>query len=274
MLETRRLHLQLRKQNEELEERVRIRTLELERALATEREAAERLRELDELRSAFLTAVSHELRTPLTSVLGGALTLERQGAGLSDEDRDGLVHGVVANARRLDRLLGDLLDIDRLVKGIAEPVRTPTDIGVLITRAVAQSEIPGDHPIHVQADPGMIDIDAPKVERIVQNLVVNAGRHTPPGTPIWVRTCHEEGGVLIVVEDAGQGVPEELRRTIFEPFQQGEHRVQHAPGVGIGLSLVSRFAQLHGGRAWVEERPGGGASFRVFLPTATAPLTG
>ncbi|MGH2579167.1 MAG: sensor histidine kinase, partial [Actinomycetota bacterium] len=238
------------------------------------REAAERLRELDELRSAFLTAVSHELRTPLTSVLGGALTLERQGAGLSDEHRDGIVHGVVANARRLDGLLGDLLDIDRLVRGIAEPIRTPTDIGALINRAVAESEVPGDHPVHVQASPVVIDIDAPKVERIVQNLVVNAGRHTPPGTPIWVRTCLEEGGVLIVVEDAGPGIPEKLRGTIFEPFQQGEHRVQHAPGVGIGLSLVSRFAQLHGGRAWVEERPGGGASFRVFLPAASELVTG
>jgi K+-sensing histidine kinase KdpD len=274
MLEIRQLHLQLRKQNEELEERVRLRTLELERALATERLAAERLRELDELRSAFLTAVSHELRTPLTSVLGGALTLERQSAGLSEEDRDGLVHGVVANARNLDRLLSDLLDIDRLVRGIAKPTRTPTDLGALITGAVAESEIPGDHPVHVRADPVMIDIDAPKVERIVQNLVANAGRHTPRGTPIWVRTCREEGGVLIVVEDAGPGVPEAFRTSIFEPFQQGERRVEHAPGVGIGLSLVSRFAQLHGGRAWVEERPGGGASFRVFLPAASQPVTG
>ncbi len=274
MLETRQLHLQLRKQNEELEERVRIRTVELERALAAEREAAERVRELDELRSAFLTAVSHELRTPLTSVLGGALTLEQQGASLSDEDRDGLVHGVVASARKLHRLLSDLLDIDRLVRGIAEPIRTPTDLGALISGAVAESEILGDHPVYVQADPVKLDIDAPKVERIVQNLVVNAGRHTPPGTPIWVETCREEGGVLIIVEDAGLGVPEDLRTSIFEPFQQGEHRIEHSPGVGIGLSLVSRFAQLHGGKAWVEERPGGGASFRVFLPGATELMTG
>ncbi len=274
ILEIRQLHLQLRKQNEELEERVRIRTLELERALATERLAAERLRELDELRSAFLTAVSHVLRTPLTSVLGGALTLEQQGAGLSDEDRDGLIDGVAANARRLDRLLGDLLDIDRLVRGIAEPTRTPTDLGALIRGAVAESEVPGDHAVHVQADPAMIDIDAPKVERIVEKLVVNAGRHTPPGTSIWVRACREEGGVLIIVEDTGPGVPEDLRTSIFEPFQQGEHRIEHSPGVGIGLSLVSRFAQLHDGKAWVEERPGGGASFRVFLPAATELVTG
>ncbi len=65
-----------------------------------------------------------------------------------------------------------------------------------------------------------------------------------------------------------------MRTSIFEPFQQGEHRIEHSPGVGIGLSLVSRFAQLHDGKAWVEERPGGGASFRVFLPAATELVTG
>jgi len=75
-----------------------------------------------------------------------------------------------------------------------------------------------------------------------------------------------DGGVLIVVEDAGRGVPAELRETIFRPFEQGPERSAHSPGVGIGLSLVGRFASLHGGRAWVEDRPGGGASFRVWLP--------
>jgi K+-sensing histidine kinase KdpD len=268
MLETRHMHMQLRKHNEELEERVRMRTADLEHALGSEREAAQRLRELDELKGAFLTAVSHELRTPLTSVLGGALTLEQRGGGLSEEDQNGLIRGVAANARKLNRLLADLLDIDRLARGIAEPVRTPTDICALVEMVVDESEVRRDHPVEVQADRGTIDIDAPKVERIVQNLLVNAARHTPPGTPIWVKACLQEEGAHIVVEDAGPGVPENLRTSIFEPFQHGERRVAHAPGVGIGLSLVSRFAQLHRGRAWVEERPGGGASFHVFLATA------
>jgi len=73
-------------------------------------------------------------------------------------------------------------------------------------------------------------------------------------------------GVLIVVEDDGAGVPEEIREAIFEPFLQGPDAPQHSPGVGVGLALVSRFAELHGGRAWVEEREGGGASFRVWIP--------
>jgi signal transduction histidine kinase len=273
MLEIRQLHVQLQRQNEELEERVRARTRELERALGAEREAAQRLRELDELKNAFITAVSHELRTPLTSVLGGTQALEHQGAGLSEEDQNGLIRGIAANARKLNGLLSDLLDIDRLARGILEPMRTPTDIAALIDTVVAESDIPGDHPVEVKADRGTIDIDAPKVERIVQNLVINAVRHTPSGTPIWVKAHLQEEGVLIIVEDAGPGVPEDSRARIFEPFLQGERRVQHAPGVGIGLSLVSRFAQLHGGRAWVEERPGGGASFRVFLAAAREPVS-
>jgi signal transduction histidine kinase len=78
---------------------------------------------------------------------------------------------------------------------------------------------------------------------------------------------------LIAVEDDGPGVPEELREVIFEPFRQGPTSSPHSPGTGIGLSLVGRFAALHGGRAWVEEREGGGASFRVFLPAGKAPAS-
>jgi signal transduction histidine kinase len=75
---------------------------------------------------------------------------------------------------------------------------------------------------------------------------------------------------LIVVEDDGPGVPEDLRETIFEPFMQGPSLATHSPGVGVGLALVARFAELHGGRAWVQARPGGGASFRVYLSGAPA----
>jgi NtrC-family two-component system sensor histidine kinase KinB len=111
-----------------------------------------------------------------------------------------------------------------------------------------------------------MSVDAAKVERIVENLLMNAARHTSSGRTIWLRVERGADGVLIAVEDDGEGVPEELRQAIFEPFRQGSTAAPHAPGTGIGLSLVARFSQLHGGRAWVQEREGGGASFRVFLP--------
>jgi signal transduction histidine kinase len=114
-------------------------------------------------------------------------------------------------------------------------------------------------------------VDPVKVERVVENLLANAARHTSEGTPVWVRVARHGGQVLITVDDAGAGVPRELRTALFEPFCQGPSAAGHAPGVGIGLSLVARFAELHGGRAWVEDRPGGGSSFRVLLPDPPGP---
>ena len=232
-----------------------------------EREAAERLRALDEMKNTFLAAVSHELRSPLTSILGLSLTLERT-PGLSPEDRDDLLVRLSANARKLDRLLKDLLDIDRLNRGIVEPAYRTTDIGELALRTLESLDALADRPIVTEVEPVVVRADPAKVERIIENLVMNAARHTTPDRRIWLRVEAAEGGVLIAVEDDGPGVPEELRTEIFEPFRQGPTASPHSPGTGIGLSLVARFAHLHGGRAWIQDRVGGGASFRVFLPGA------
>jgi PAS domain S-box-containing protein len=237
----------------------------LRQALERERQAAQHLRTLDEMKNMFLSAVSHELRTPLSVVLGLALTLEEDLHGPSSDWPD-LIRRLANNARKLDRLLSDLLDVDRLAQGIVEPRRRPTDMAALVRKIVAGSDVAGDHPVVVDAEEVVVDVDGPKVERIVENLLANAARYTPAGTRLWLRLRPHEDGVLIAMEDEGPGVPEELRQTIFEPFRQGPNRSAHSPGVGIGLTLVSRFAQLHGGRAWVEDRPGGGASFRVYLP--------
>ena len=121
------------------------------------------------------------------------------------------------------------------------------------------------------AEPVVAWVDPAKVERVVENLLANADRHTTPDTPVWVRVARRDEGVLLAVEDAGGGVPQELRATLFEPFRQGPGRPRTPPGVGIGLSLVARFAELHGGRAWVQDRPGGGASFQVLFPDASDP---
>ena len=140
-----------------------------------------------------------------------------------------------------------------------------TDVGALARRTVESLDALADRSIMVFADPVVIAVDPAKVERIVENLLMNAARHTTADRTIWLRVRPEGDGILIAVEDDGPGVPEELREAIFEPFRQGPTSSPHSPGTGIGLSLVGRFAALHGGRAWVEEREGGGASFRVFL---------
>jgi signal transduction histidine kinase len=233
-----------------------------------EREAAERLRALDEMKNTFLAAVSHELRSPLTSILGLSLTLERA-RDLSGVDRDDLLVRLSANARKLDRLLKDLLDIDRLNRGIVEPSYRSADIGALAERTLRSLDALADRIVVAEVEPVVLRADPAKVERIVENLLMNAARHTTRDRCIWLRVEGIEGGGLIAVEDDGPGVPDELRTEIFEAFRQGPTASPHAPGTGIGLSLVARFAELHGGRAWVQERDGGGASFRVFLPDAT-----
>jgi PAS domain S-box-containing protein len=229
-----------------------------------EREAAERLRALDEMKNRFLAAVSHELRSPLASILGAALTVARP--DIPDEDRADLLDRLAQNARKLDRLLSDLIDIDRLNRGILTPVPRPTDLGALVRRTIETLDILGDRSIRVEAEPVVVPIEAAKVERIVENLIANAVRHTGPDVRIWVRVSAQDDGAFLAVEDDGPGIPEDLREAIFEPFRQGPKASSYAPGTGIGLSLVAMFAELHGGRAWVEDRPGGGSSFRVFFP--------
>jgi signal transduction histidine kinase len=254
--------------------RIAMRAAEVEResarhlrvALEREHAANEHLRALDELKTTFMQAVSHDLRTPLSSVLGFAVTLERHYLALPPEQIEELLQRLASNARRLDRIVVDLLDLDRLSRGAAEPHREPTDLARLAERVVAELDGLGGHEVSVEAPPLVADVDAAKVERILENLLTNAVRHTGGGTAVWVRIAARDGGVLLAVEDNGPGVPVPLRDAVFQPFRRGPTASPHAPGSGVGLALVARFAELHGGRAWVEERRGGGASFRVALP--------
>ncbi|MGH2635739.1 MAG: ATP-binding protein [Actinomycetota bacterium] len=237
-------------------------------AFRREREATQRLRALDDMKNTFLEAVSHDLRTPLTSILGSAVTLEQSGLDIPREDAVDLLRRIAANARKLERLLSDLLDLDRLQRGIVSPQRRRTDVSGLLAQTVRESELLAGREVNLAAGDVVANVDAAKVERIVENLLANAARHTPAGTPLWLRATKEDDGVLIVVEDAGPGVPDDLKKAVFEPFRQGVGGPNPSPGVGVGLSLVARFAELHGGNAWVQDRPGGGASFRVYLPDA------
>jgi PAS domain S-box-containing protein len=248
----------------------RVATDRLAVALDRERAAAEHLRTLDELKSGFLQAVSHDLRTPLASVLGISLTLKRGRGQLSPADVNDLLDRLAANARKLDRILTGLLDLDRLDRGIVELRRERVDLARLVAGVVdeAGEELLAAHPVSLELRPIQIMADAAKVERIVENLLANAARHTDPGTPIWVRVEPGDRGALLCVDDAGPGIPTEQRESIFRPFQRGPGAATYAPGSGVGLALVAQIASLHDGQAWVEDRAGGGASFRVLLPPA------
>jgi PAS domain S-box-containing protein len=242
------------------------RAAELEDALVTERAASEALRRLDELKNTFLQAVSHDLRTPLAAILGLAVTLQREDVELTEKEARDLAARISVNARKLDRIVNDLLDLDRIGRGIVQPNVVQTDLGTLVERIVTETDVGRAREVSVQTEHVVAEVDPPKVERIVENLLANTARHTPASARVWVRVREQDDGVLILVEDDGPGIAPAQRDSIFEPFNRGDETAERGAGVGIGLALVARFAALHGGRAWVEERDGGGASFHVWLP--------
>jgi signal transduction histidine kinase len=239
----------------------------LHAAFEAEQKAAEDLREVDQMRNAFLMAISHELRTPLTSVVGFATILQQERDTMSPCDRDRAIDAVVSQSKRLERLLLDLLDIDRMSRGVLEPNRTDVDVRGLIEGVVGR--FPQTERITTKVTKATkAHVDPALVERIVENLVNNALKHTPPSSPVWVKVKSNNGHLEIAVDDAGSGIPDECKASVFEPFNQGAIK-EPVSGTGVGLALVKQFAKLQGGDAWVEDRRGGGSSFRVVLP-ATA----
>lgn len=245
----------------------------LQSVLDQQRAVIAQLEEAQEAKDLFLSALSHELRTPLTSIMGIGQTLQQHDDRLEAARRADLLDRLVANGERLHRLLTDLLDLRRLQEGATDldlsPVHLPglveSALGDVDRRACAvQTEVPET----------TVNLDVSKVERIITNLVANACKHTPSGSSVWVRLVVEPDALHISVADDGDGVPDHLKLSVFEPFQQGPHsRDDPSPGTGVGLSIVDRFARLHGGSAWVEDRPGGGAVFHVRLAVQQARRT-
>lgn len=223
------------------------------------------LRKLNDLKDTLLHAVSHDLKGPLAAILGATQTLRREAQlALSAEEMESLYGMIEQSGRKMDRLIDDLFDLDRLDRGQLLPDRAATDVGALVRRLARDALVLGGHPVRVEADPGLVFLDEAKVERIVENLLRNAAKHTPPATPVRVRVTSRADGIELMVEDEGPGIPAELREEIFETFRRGPSA--GGEGVGLGLSLVRRFAELHGGTAHAEDRVGGGARFVVWLP--------
>jgi signal transduction histidine kinase len=239
--------------------------------LAFETERSDDLQQRNEMKDTLLHAVSHDLKGPLAGILGAMQTIRRSDQlELTADELEDLYRVIEHSALKATRLVDDLLDLDRLRRGQLKPDRDATDIVDLARKAAAEVPALAGHPVRVDGDPVLVEVDAAKVERIVENLLGNAGRHTPLGTPIHIEVHEQSEGVVLLVEDEGPGVPDEIKDEIFEPFRQG---AASRGGVGIGLSLVRRFAELHGGSAHVEDRPGGGARFVVELPGAVSAMT-
>jgi len=224
---------------------------------------AEALQEKDRLKDLLLVAASHDMRGPVATLLGMALTLKQVHPFEETSVEHELLERMIANGQRLERLLSDLLDLDRISQGLFQPQRARIDVG-MVAKGVVQGMAGPDSPIRVVSRPGLAEVDPMLAERIIENLIGNALKFSDRDEDIVVEVRPEDGGVQIAVNDRGPGVPDEIKEDIFQPFTRGTSGKE---GHGIGLTLVKRFAELHGGRAWVEDGRGGGASFRVFLPT-------
>jgi signal transduction histidine kinase len=234
-----------------------------------ELDANSRLEVLDQLRSTFLAAVSRGLHDPLNNILKTCRTLEQGRRHLSEGAASRLLRGVASSAGRLERLLTDVISLQRLDWGAVALDRRPFDIAGLVEQVAARWRVEGRWP-QVSAPSTTVWLDPDTVERILHELLANVAKHTPLNTPVWVRTHRNGAGVLLVVEDAGQGLPKGLQLSAFERLPSSENI--HSPAIGIGLSLVLRLAKLHGGTAWIEDRPGGGTSVSVLLPGPPSPI--
>ncbi len=263
---THRMQGRLRRQRDELHSR----TAELDAALARAREASQ-------LKDTLLQAVSHELRTPLAVVVGAMETLERPDL-VDPATRDLLVARAAAQARRLDRIFHDLLDVGRLERGLTDARRQVVhDLDQLVDRTVREVAAP-EHQVRATVSVSEAWLDPAQLERCIENLVANAVRHTPPGCVVDVNVAAEGDDLMLIVEDDGPGIPIEDRTRVLEAFARGPNP-EHAPGTGIGLHVVAHFASLHGGDVVVESSATGGARLVVRFPDAagasvpTAPPT-
>lgn len=231
-----------------------------------ERASAEAVRaEREQLRSTLLASVSHDLRTPLAAITGAASTLRDQ--AVDEPTRRELLDSVCDEAERMDRLVGNLLDMTRLASGAVTPKREWVPVDELVGAALARVEraLVG-HRVRtaVPEYPALVSVDPVLVEQLIVNLLDNAARHTPAGTEVVVGAEASGGALTVEVSDAGPGIPEPFRERIFERFQRGA--ASAGRGAGLGLAIARAIAEVHGGTLTLGERPGGGALFRLELP--------
>jgi two-component system sensor histidine kinase KdpD len=244
----------------------------LERALlADDAREAERRAEREELRNSLLSSVSHDLRTPLASITGAATAL-LAGDAAGREPRRDLLETIAEEASRLNRLVGNLLDMTRLESGGLEVRREWTPIEEVIGAALARSEplLRGrEVKLDVPESLPLVPIDGVLVEQVLLNLIENAAKYTPAGSPSEVAAWGAPALVTVEVRDRGPGVPDDEREAIFEKFVRG--KTPGRPGTGLGLAIARGIARAHGGTVTVSSREGGGAAFRLTLPIEGTP---
>jgi two-component system sensor histidine kinase KdpD len=243
--------------------------------LAHEARDTRLLRDSDALKSTLLSAVSHDLRTPLAGIKALATALlpnESPQSGwmaLEPEVVREALQGINEETDRMTRLVNDLLDLSRIEAGVLRPSREPVLVPDLIDDTLQRltTTLTG-HPVRRQVPEELpvARLDYVQMQQVLANLLENAARYSPAGTPITVGTAVSGSTLELWVADHGPGVPEGQRERVFDRFYRLEHHETEPHGTGMGLAISRGLVHGHGGRLWVEETPGGGATFRVELP--------
>jgi two-component system sensor histidine kinase KdpD len=248
-------------------------------ALALERvQLAEQTRhaqveiEAERLRTALLSSLSHDLRSPLGVITGAATALQR---GASPGAQAELIGSILAECGRMARLIDNLLDMIRLESGALEVQRDWQTLEEPVGAALLRlGDRLADHPTEVRLPPDLplVPLDPVLIEQVMMNLLENAIRYTPPGSPIEITARAEASELVVSVADRGPGIEPGEDVRIFDKFYRG--RGERVPGgVGLGLAICRGIVTAHGGRIWAENRPGGGAVFSFTLPvTGTPPV--
>jgi two-component system sensor histidine kinase KdpD len=219
-----------------------------------------------------LSAVSHDLRTPLAAIGGAASALRNGAPGLDAARRDEMADTIAGESARLERLVSNLLDMSRLESGAFDIRRDWVPVDELVGSALNRLEAMLDgHPVAIDlpSDLPPIEVDPVLFEQVLLNLLENAARHTPHGTPIRIDAQADEGHVVVEVADQGPGIPEEQTGRIFEKFQRGAGA--GPGGVGLGLAICRGIVEAHGGTIRVRGGREGGSVFSISLPRGTRP---
>jgi signal transduction histidine kinase len=253
----------------------------LETALRSEREAVERLTEIDEVKDRFVSSVSHELRTPITNIVGYLELLMDGVYGDPSEEQSHAMARIELNSRRLLTLIDDLLTLSSM-ESLEHPRELePVDLVAVMQKAeeiVRPSVMRRDLllALEVPPEPVVVPGDASQLERLVINLATNAVKFTLDGGRVTLRLLapHDHVGPVIEVEDTGIGIPEADQEMLFSRFfRAAQAREAAVPGSGLGLSIAKSIAELHGAQIGATSAYGKGSTFRVEFPVMAAVLS-
>jgi PAS domain S-box-containing protein len=238
----------------------------LRRASAEQRAEADQLRDMDRLKDQFLATLSHELRTPLTSVRGFSEVLLRRSEQLDPSTRDELLGRIHANAVEMEDMVQQLLDFSRLQARRVEVMLEPLDVADAVESIVDRlAHHLGRHEVVVAIEPCQAMADRRAVDHVLRNLLTNAARYSDEGTTIEVTGGLADGEVHVAVRDEGIGIALEEQSAVFQSFYQSSPGASGRRGTGVGLNIARRYAQLQGGRLWLESTPDVGSTFFLAL---------